>query len=410
MCNSKARGGLIVALALLAVVAWAAPAAAACTGGTCFVVNAGGNSSATATWSIDATSAHVTCTCTPATTDNVVLDGSSGNLTINASLSIGTLDASGTGGTGVAYTGTITQAAAATLTINTAAANSLKFVAGMFYTPNTNAATAVIFANTTGTAQVTSAGKNFTAITMNGVNGTAQQLDDITVTNAASPATTPMTITNGTWDANTHAITATGIGANNANTRGLTLGGLVTVGGGSATAGLIAWNMATTGTFNFTKNAANIAVAPTSNSVQSLTFAGAGLTYNGLTLNANTGSNQTLIFTGSNTFSSITVGSGWNLNGGTAATTQTVGASGFTVNGTQANPVLLFQSSGTTSLTISSPSGTCTTTWAAIYAVTATGGCTFNATNSFGYGFTTGWTITNPSIGGGGGFIGIIGG
>lgn len=51
-------------------------------------------------------------------------------------------------------------------------------------------------------------------------------------------------------------------------------------------------------------------------------------------------------------------------------------------------------------------SGTLTLNYGALFGITATGGGTFNATNSYDQGRNTGWIIT-PSVGG---VIGVIGG
>lgn len=399
MSSSKLAARLSALAVLLACLWWAAPAyAIACNsaGGTCFVVAAGGNSGTTTTWSNS--SGGATCTCAPTTTSLVILDSLAGQLTINSNLSIGTLDASGTGGSGSPYTNTLTQASNATLTINTAATNSLKFSTQMTYSPGTAAATQVIFANTSGTAQITSSGKIFTTIVMNGVGGTAQQLDDIIITNGVSVTTGALVVTNGIWDANTHKINATSIFASNSNVRSLILGDTVTLGGNIVANGTV-WSVSTAGTFTFTKNSANIVVNVPSPALQGVTFAGAGLTYNGLTLTANTGANVALTVTGGNTFSSITVGSGWNW-AQTSATTTTLSASGtFTATGTQANRVLISSLSFGAVATISAPAGTCASTWVILQGVTATGGCTFTATNSIDLGTNAGWTITVPGRG-----------
>lgn len=187
MTVANMRNWLFGALALCAcALAWAMPAQAACAGGTCFVVAAGGNSGTNTTWTV--TSGGTTCSCTPATTDAVILDSLAGNLTINAALSIGTLDASGTGGSGSPYTHTLAHNAF-TLTINTGAANSLKFVAGMTYTP-LNTSSLVAFAHTSGTAEITSAGKVFAAMTINGAGGTTQMDDNLAVNFSQNSALT----------------------------------------------------------------------------------------------------------------------------------------------------------------------------------------------------------------------------
>ena len=82
------------------------------------------------------------------------------------------------------------------------------------------------FANTSGTAVLTSASQKFSAITMNGVGGTVQQADDLDIT---AVATGTLTITNGIFDANTHLTTAGAIVATANNTRSLVLGSEVSL-------------------------------------------------------------------------------------------------------------------------------------------------------------------------------------
>jgi hypothetical protein len=63
------------------------------------------------------------------------------------------------------------------------------------------------------------------------------------------------------------------------------------------------------------------------------------------------------------------------------------------------------------SSTISIASGTYNFPYAFIRGINVQGGATFTATNSVDLGNNTGWSsITNPSNGGGGGVIGVIGG
>ena len=218
MFSNNIRNWLLAAFALLAC-AWAAPASAACAGGTCFVVAAGGNSATNTTWTL--TSNGATCSCTPGATDAVILDSAAGQLTISGSFSVGTLDATGTGGSGSPYTSTVTHTAN-TIQINTAAANSFKLVPGMGWTSGASNAVTITFANTSGSAHITSAGKNFAAIVLNGVGGTVVQDDDLNITNATSNGT--LTITNGIWDANGHATTASNFVSTGAASRTFKLG------------------------------------------------------------------------------------------------------------------------------------------------------------------------------------------
>jgi hypothetical protein len=377
-------------LALLACV-WTAPATAACSGGTCYVVAAGGNSGTAATWTT--TSGGATCSCTPATTDNVILDGAAGQLTINTSLSVGTFDAS-------AYNGTLTQASAAVLTINTGAANSLKFSSGMTYSPGASSATNITFANTSGTAVMTTAGKNLPSITLNGVGGTVQQADDLTATAVNNSS---LTINNGTWNANGHAITVVALVSSNSNTRTITLGSAVKLGGNVGnTTGV--WNTATITGLTFNKGTANIEVVPSSPAQQGMTFSPGTLTLNGVTFDDATTGNA-VTFSTAGTYSFLTIGKSWNVLFAVPATHTVSGA--LTINGTSSNWTGFGATSSTNVVTVSV--GSCVITYAVLYGISGSGACA--PTNSLSLGSVTGWTVTPPSFGGGGGGGGgIIGG
>ncbi len=329
----------------------------------------------------------------PTTTDVAVFDSNSGvgNSVIGASITVQGVECDGsTLGTGT-YAGTITHNTAVTLTINTGAANSLRLTAGMTYTPASTTAL-VTFTNTTGTAQVKSAGKAFAAITVNGVGGTVQQKDDILI-NAISNAV--LTITNGIWDANdggaAHALTAIQVAASANNTRSLILGGLVKI-GGNATSGSTIWNIQNTGTLTFTKNSANIEILSPTGANIAWIFAGAALTYNGLTLDA-TSQQAMLSLTGANTFSAMTINSGWGMQ---FASNQTISAA-FTWTGTPTAPINVYGASATSVVTLSCASGACTVTWGSIANVQASGGATFTSTNTLVSGNTTGWSNTPPA-------------
>ena len=326
----------------------------------------------------------------PGSSDVAIFDSNSGssNSVIGANITVTGLECDGNAlGTGT-YAGTITHNTAVTLTINTGAASSLRFTAGMTYTPASTSAL-VTFTNTTGTASLKSAGKSFFAITQNGAGGTVQQVDDLLV-NAGQNAV--LTITTGIWDCNSHALTANILTNNSGSTRSLLLGTGLSVGGNVTSGTTILTHSNTTG-LTFTKNSANITVLTPSGTTIGWTFAGGGLTYNGITINqSNTGS--ILSFTGANTFSSFSSSPGWTHQFPNGSTTTI--SSAFTLTGTQARPIVLQTSSGSNTTTLSVASGTCTLAWGALGALVGSGGATFTATNVFDLGSNTGWSITPP--------------
>ncbi len=102
-----------------------------------------------------------------------------------------------------------------------------------------------------------------------------------------------------------------------------------------------------------------------------------------------------LSITGANTFANFTANSGWGVSLPSANTTTVSNA--FTWTGTQANPILLASSSPTAIATLSVPSGACTLTWGGLQGITASGGATFTATNTFNFGTNSGWSISAPA-------------
>ncbi len=93
-------------LTIFVLFALATPANAACVGGTCFWIGGAGTlnlSSDSAHWSI--TSGGLTCACEPATSDDIVFDGSSGGGTVTVTVGGGTWTANTI--TCGAFTGTL---------------------------------------------------------------------------------------------------------------------------------------------------------------------------------------------------------------------------------------------------------------------------------------------------------------
>ncbi len=389
---------ILACTALTAAVWLSSPAeAAGCSAGngTCFVLAAGGNSGTNTTYSQSTNGAS--CACLPASTDTIILDSSSGQFTINTTLSVGSIlaDASGIGSNG-SYTGVLTHSANA-VTINGASNGNGKvsFSSGMTYSP-TSTASSFLFAQS-GTVTLTTAGKNFAAVSTTGT-GTTLQGDNLSVTAFQN---SPLTITTGTYNQGSFGSqSVTFVSTSAVNVRTIILGSFVKI-GGNFTATSVLWNTSSTPGLTFTKNNANIEVVPSTASVQEGDFRGGGLAFNALIVDAQTTSSL-LNITGANTFSSISVGSGWGLYI-PASTVQAVSGN-FTVNGTPSNPDLV-SVNGVAAFGTLAVGGVCTVNYAAVVGVTGTGSCgTYLANNSYSllYG-TTGWNIKPP-------VVGIIGG
>lgn len=155
------------------------------------------------------------------------------------------------------------------------------------------------------------------------------------------------------------------------------------------------WNMGTTTGLTFAANSSTISLTPSANALNN--FAGGGLTYNTLTLNAGTGS--ALNISGANTFATLNISP--TLSVGFPGTTTTTITNAFNWAGTSSNQLGIQSATMGTTATVSCASGSPTMAWAFVHDVTFSGGATFTATNSFNGGHNSGITITAPSSGSG---------
>lgn len=210
----------------------------------------------------------------PTTADDVFFTNlSTGTCTISA----GNTGAKSINCTG--FTGTIAGTSA--ISVN----GSVTLVAGMTYS-HTGIMTF------TGTGTLTTAGKVFSAVTVNGSGIT------LTLGDALNTSTRALNITQGTFDAAIYNVTCNIVGSSNTNTRTITMGsGLWTLGG----AGTV-WNTATTTNLTFNKNTANILLSNTSTLGRA--FNGGGLSFNKLTIGGATGTSP-FSLNGANTFSEL---------------------------------------------------------------------------------------------------------
>lgn len=207
------------------------------------------------------------------------------------------------------------------------------------------------------------------------------------------------------WSANNNSATlANGVNCSGTGTRTLNLGnGTWTI---SPAGNGTYWNFTTTTGLTFNANSSIINhVGGATGTLNS--FVGGGLTYNVVNFSAASGGNTTQI-SNSNTFATVTVTAPMTIEF-FAGNTQTI-TNAFTWTGTANSPLGVLSGAASSLATISVASGTSTCTWCAIHDLTFTGGGTFTASNSLNLGHNAGITITAPSVGGGGGLIGIIGG
>ena len=175
----------------------------------------------------------------------------------------------------------------------------------------------------------TSAGKTITfPITVDAPSSTFQLGD-------AYSASTTITLTRGTFDANNYNLTCTRFLFNNSNVRTLTMGsGLWTLSGTG-----VVWDISNTTNLTFNKDTADILLSDNSTTARS--FTGGGLSYNKLTIGGNTSTSTTTIIS---TVGSV--GTSWtelastktvahtiilNLNAGTIDTWSITGSAGNVV-------------------------------------------------------------------------------
>lgn len=325
----------------------------------------------------------------PGVGDVAIFDSNSGTGTSNIAANITVQGLDCTGGTGN-YAGTITHATAVTLTINTGAASSLRLSSGMTYTPATTSSI-VTLTHTSGTANITCAGKRLFALTVNGAGGTTKPLDALLVnfgTNAI------LTVTSGIFDANNFAVTACKVDYSGSTTRTVTMGSGAWTIGSNISSGQSVWNAQTTTLLTFNKDTANIVIANSATNPGVITFSSGGLTYNGLTINA-VGTAKILNIMGNATFSSVTPAAGVSYGLPSGGTLTITTAPTFT--GTPALPIEILCGSITGTATLSVGSGAVTLTWGGLAGITTGGGATFVATNTLNFGNNIGWTIAPPA-------------
>lgn len=260
----------------------------------------------------------------PLAQDTAVFDNTSsstGLITINAAWNIGTFDAS---------------ARTSAMTLTTGSIVPLVYGNWLFGTGITSSTTtgSITFAGR-GTQTITSNGVSFGCpIIVNGVTGTVQLADALTIS-----ATGTLTLTSGTFDAVSYNVTTGLFVANSSVSRTLKMG-----------AGT--WTFSGTGQVWILDNSVGAFYKDTANMVlssigtTSRTFAGGNNSYNKLTIGGATGTSTTTI-SGNNQFTELASTKPVAHTIAFGASTQTFGA--WTVTGTVGNVVTV---TGTADLTI----------------------------------------------------------
>lgn len=198
----------------------------------------------------------------------------------------------------------------------------------------------------------------------------------------------------------TASINASGSGSANLNFNGYNVT-CDSISGNNPTITLGSGTITLTGTgtvwgFTGTTVTANTSTIKCTSTGSAITFAGNGKTFNNLWFDRGA-STSVINITGANTFAELKdTGTAAHTLRLPASTTTTVTT--FTVNGTQNNEITIDSSSAGSAATLSKASGTVNCDWIKLKDNTASGGATFNATNTVNQGNVTGWNITSPPV------------
>lgn len=237
----------------------------------------------------------------PTAADDVFADAASGaaNITFSASTVCRSFNCTG-------YTGTVTHPASTTINIGDGTAGAgniaLKFVAGMTLSVGSATTSIINFVSTNATQQaVITGGKTMPTINFNGVGGSWQLQDSLTLSQVASAL---VTLTNGSLDTNGQSLTAGGFFSNFTNIRSLSLGASVI---NLACNGSGGWNVNSTN-LTFNAGTSSITVNTSNNGV----VFGDNLTFNNFTIIYGNGS-------GTVSGSGVTINGNYVIQGGNQA-------------------------------------------------------------------------------------------
>ena len=297
---------------------------------------------------------------------NIKITGGTDTINTN-SMMIGDLDFTGFSGT---LTNT-TRYIAGSLTLS----SGMTLLGGVGVT---------VFNATSGTKTITTNGKTLDfLITFNGVGGTWQLADNLTMGSLRN-----VTLTNGTVDLNGKTLNIGASFETASGTKNLTFnGGTLLLTGAS-----LAFNNVQPANFTTTAGTGTGKISMTAATAKS--FVGGGSTYNCTLENAGAGA---LTVTGSNTFTTISNSVQPTSFLFTAGTTTTV--TNFNVAGTSGNLVTI-GSATASNHTLSKSSGTVSVQYCSISRSTATGGATWEAFTSNGNvdgGNNSGWKFSSFS-------------
>lgn len=212
----------------------------------------------------------------PTVVGNTVTDGTVVWTCRSATVTIGVSNTGAKSINCTGFTGTITGTAAITV------AGSVTLVAGMTYTHTGT----VTFS---GTGTLTTAGKTFSAVTVNGVGIT------LTLGDALNMSARTLTVTQGTFDTANYNVTAGVLSSSNSNTRTITLGSSTFTATSSTT---VEFSTSTNLTFN-------AGTSSLSNGSNSVVFNGGGQTFYNVSFTIAGATAHSI--TGANTFNNLSL-------------------------------------------------------------------------------------------------------
>lgn len=328
----------------------------------------------------------------PTSANNVYFDENSGGGTITLGAS-GVVVCKNFDATG--FSGTFTAGGVASVNINVWGNLTLSSTATY-----TTASNSQIIIRTTGTATLDCNGKSFGQLSCSGGAsssysilssvGAALNVANANVSFAADISVGgAITFTEGTLDFNNKNITAVSFASSNSNVRTLSLGsGILTL--TSATSSAVSWNTSTTTNLTLNQGTSTIKIwgqVP----FATYTFTGGGLIYYNLWF---VGGSSVISFaiTGANTFNDIRDNDA-NAPHTIVFPNSTTTVSSFTISGAASKLVTLQRTGASGSWTISKASGTTLVNYTSISRSIATGGATWNASNSTNGGNNTGWNF-----------------
>jgi hypothetical protein len=262
-------------------------------------------------------------------------------------------------------------------TLNVNLVGDLIISSGMTLSATNNA---IGFVATSGTQEITTAGKTFDfPVTVNAPGATVQLQDALTMGSART-----LTLTAGTLDSNDFDVTAGAFSSNNTNTRALDLGSSD-------------WTLSGSGTVWDATDGTGLTVTPGTSSItltsaSAYTFAGGGKTYYDLNLDG--GGDVTLL--GNNTFNQVSSSQDdftINFEAGSSTTVST-----FDIDGTSGNLVSFRSTTPGSIWNILQSTGTLSVDYCDIKDANATGGATFQCSDGINSGNNTGWAFIDSKF------------